>query len=183
MMTRSWFNALAECQTPLVTSVISGTRRSDCQRAAMVRANSGSSDTIRTLEALKVFTTPFRGLGLKGFRFFHAREQALGADSQIYGGLGVLGLLGLLDPALEVGNLGASQCERRRERALLSRAFPFFRGQREQRARDHSAPQVFRFLAALLDERGDFPRRQKDFRILQDHGGHRTAARRRHRDQ
>src|SRR5580658_5184190 len=48
-ITRSYPVALESRQTSLVTRVISGTCRSACQRAATDRANSGSSETIRTL--------------------------------------------------------------------------------------------------------------------------------------
>jgi hypothetical protein len=46
------------------------------------------------------------GLGLQFFGFLYEGEEALGADAEIYRGFGVLGSLGLLDAALEVGNFG-----------------------------------------------------------------------------
>src|SRR5277367_6412102 len=43
---------------------------------------------------------------LQFFGFLYEREEALGTDAEIYRGFGVLGALGLLDAALEIGNFG-----------------------------------------------------------------------------
>ena len=60
----------------------------------------------------KTIPSCFRRSGLEFFRFFDERKQTLGADSQIDGGFGVLGALGMLHAALEVGNFRFGKRER-----------------------------------------------------------------------
>src|SRR5208282_1359576 len=159
-MIRSYPGPVAGCQTSPVTSVIPGTWRSVCQRAAIARANSVSSETIRTLASFKGRAAPLSSSGLESFRFFHEGEQSFRADSEVHGSFGVFRALGLFDAPVKIRDLVARERKSGGQRALVSRPLPAIGGNRQQRPRYYGAPQILRLLAAFTHERRNLPGRK-----------------------
>src|SRR5579862_5483399 len=145
-ITRSCRGSFPGCQTSLVTIVISGTSGFACQCPTTARANSVSSETIRTLASFKCgiasFLRPNGGSGFELLGFFHKGEQSLGADPQIHGGFRILGALGLFDASVEIRHLVAREYERLGQSGLVSRAFAAIARHGEKRASNNGASQV-----------------------------------------
>jgi hypothetical protein len=110
---RSQFTVLPSFQSSLVTKESPGNCRSVCQQAESSRANSVSSVRINALvlgkevRSLAVFSACLirHSRESKLLGVVEGGQQTLCADAQIYGRLGVLGLLRYLDSLLQTGDL------------------------------------------------------------------------------